>query len=334
MINAFFNWVFIYGHLGVPPLGVPGSAWATFVARLYMAGLLAAVVWWTWEARPSGMTATGVTVEPDRHRFAGSIELGLPAATTVTAEVGVFAVATALAGQLEPVATASHQIALNIAAVAFMIPLGLASAGAVRVGNAVGARNPHGAAAAGWTVIAMGVAFMLCSGALFIAAPRVLIGLFTSDEAVLALGRSLLFIAAVFQLFDGLQGVVTGTLRGLGDTRTPMVTNLAAHWLIGLPVGLLALLLGRLGRARPLVGPLARSHRGRHRADGGVGATRGPAAQVGRLRRSVDRCALRGRLRRSVFGRITRFPRRRGARPRSHRDRPPRILGRATDRLQ
>jgi multidrug resistance protein, MATE family len=118
-----------------------------------------------------------------------------------------------------------------------MIPLGLASAGAVRVGNAVGARNPSGAAAAGWTVIAIGVAFMLFSGAVFIAAPRPLIALFTRDEAVLVLGGSLLFIAAVFQLFDGLQGVVTGTLRGLGDTRTPMVTNLAAHWLIGLPIG-------------------------------------------------------------------------------------------------
>ena len=83
----------------------------------------------------------------------------------------------------------------------------------------------------------MGVAFMLCSGALFVAMPRFLIGLFTTDAAVLALGASLLWIAAVFQLFDGLQGVVTGTLRGLGDTRTPMVTNLAAHWLIGLPIG-------------------------------------------------------------------------------------------------
>jgi MATE family multidrug resistance protein len=153
------------------------------------------------------------------------------------AEVGVFAVSTALAGRLEPVATASHQIAMNIAAVAFMIPLGLASAGAVRVGNAVGADNPRGAAAAGWTVIAMGVAFMLMSGTLFVLAPRALIGLFTHDADVLTLGASLLAIAALFQLFDGLQGVVTGTLRGLGDTRTPMVTNLGAHWLVGLPIG-------------------------------------------------------------------------------------------------
>jgi MATE family multidrug resistance protein len=258
-INAFFNWVFIYGRFGVPALGVPGAAWATFVARGYMCATLGAAVWWSWregrsettspEVRAAGRAAANefrdgaasATVrnssEAARTSMRRLVELGLPAAATVTAEVGVFAVATALAGSLEPAATASHQIALNIAAVAFMIPLGLASAGAVRVGNAVGAGNPHGAAAAGWTVILIGMAFMLFSGVVFITAPRPLIGLFTRDESVLALGGSLLFIAAVFQLFDGLQGVVTGTLRGLGDTRTPMMTNLAAHWLIGLPVG-------------------------------------------------------------------------------------------------
>jgi multidrug resistance protein, MATE family len=255
LINGLANWVFIYGKLGLPAFGVAGAAMATFAARVYMCSVLWAAVKWT-----EGTTAReGSKAERGRGKEAASaaartpesarlalearpsirrlVELGLPAASTVTAEVGVFAVATALAGKLEPVATASHQIALNIAAVAFMIPLGLASAGAVRVGNAVGARHPRGAAAAGWTVIAMGVAFMLFSGALFVTVPDALIGLFTTDAAVLALGGSLLWIAAVFQLFDGLQGVVTGTLRGLGDTRTPMVTNLAAHWLIGLPIG-------------------------------------------------------------------------------------------------
>ena len=187
-----------------PRLGVAGSAWATFAARIYMCGVLGAshggrrtgpdVGRATGGIGPNraGDDATAAAVTgpalETRTSIRRLVELGLPAASTVTAEVGVFAVATALAGRLEPVATASHQIALNIAAVAFMIPLGLASAGAVRVGNAVGARNPRGAAAAGWTVIAMGVAFMLFSGALFVAVPRSLIGLFTTDAAVLALG--------------------------------------------------------------------------------------------------------------------------------------------------
>jgi MATE family multidrug resistance protein len=249
LVNALANWVFIYGKLGLPPLGVTGAAWATFSSRLYMCGLLGAAVWWAGRAARraedvSAPTAAaviapheGVPAPAGRTSVRRLVELGLPAASTVTAEVGVFAVATGLAGTLDPVATASHQIALNIAAVAFMIPLGLASAGAVRVGNAVGARDPRGAAAAGWTVIAMGMAFMLCSGVLFVVMPRALIGLFSRNPDVLALGSSLLLIAAVFQLFDGLQGVVTGTLRGLGDTRTPMVTNLAAHWVVGIPVG-------------------------------------------------------------------------------------------------
>jgi MATE family multidrug resistance protein len=246
IVNGVANYAFIYGRLGFPvALGVLGAGWATFASRLYMCGLLGVAAWWagrhlrthavdTTARVPGVLPAEGVTGATSLRRL---VSLGLPAASTVTAEVGVFAVATALAGRLEPVATASHQIALNIAAVAFMIPLGLASAGAVRVGNAVGARDPLGASAAGWTVIALGVAFMVCSGLVFVLMPGTLIGLFSRDPAVLALGSSLLLIAAVFQLFDGLQGVVTGTLRGLGDTRTPMLTNLGAHWLVGLPIG-------------------------------------------------------------------------------------------------
>lgn len=236
IVNALANWVFIYGKLGVPPMGVTGAAWATFASRIYMSGLLVAAAWWIHRTATEG-TAPHAEDGGETPSMRRLIQLGLPAASTVTAEVGVFAVATALAGTLDPVATASHQIALNIAAVAFMIPLGLASAGAVRVGNAVGARDPRGAAAAGWTVIAMGVAFMMGSGLLFVLVPRFLIGLFSKDPAVLALGASLLLIAAIFQLFDGLQGVVTGTLRGLGDTRTSMITNLTAHWAVGIPVG-------------------------------------------------------------------------------------------------
>ena len=257
LINGIANWVLIHGHFGMPQLGVAGSAWATVAARIYMCGVLWAAVRWSSNRRdvprigdlepandPASTSTNGrlarvtgpaLETRPTIRRL---VELGLPAASTVTAEVGVFAVATALAGRLEPVATASHQIALNIAAVAFMIPLGLASAGAVRVGNAVGARNPHGAAAAGWTVIAMGVVFMLCSGATVRRQCRRRSSASSPPtRACSPSARRCSRIAAVFQLFDGLQGVVTGTLRGLGDTRTPMITNLAAHWLIGLPVG-------------------------------------------------------------------------------------------------
>jgi multidrug resistance protein, MATE family len=235
VVNAVSNWLFIYGNWGAPAMGVPGAAWATFVSRVYMLIVLfvAIVVYDRW--RKSGLPA--VSWRLDTARLSRLVRLGFPAASQVTLEVGVFAAATALAGQLDPVSSASHQIALNIAAFAFMVPLGVASAGAVRVGNRIGARDPQGARRAGWTAIGLGVSFMAGAGVLFLVAPRFLIGLFSREPSVLALGASLLFVAAVFQLFDGLQAVATGALRGLGDTRTPMVTNLAGHWLLGLPMG-------------------------------------------------------------------------------------------------
>jgi MATE family multidrug resistance protein len=235
LVNAVANWAFIFGHLGFPPLGVAGAAWATLVSRAYMAAVLLAAIVLYDRWRVSDIPRLIGHLE--RAWFKRLLRLGFPAASTVALEVGVFASATALAGKLDPVSAASHQISLNIAAVAFMVPLGLASAGAVRVGHAVGAWDPRRAAAAGWTAIVLGVVFMVLAATSFLAIPRTLIGLFTTDEAVLALGTSLLFVAAVFQLFDGLQGVTTGVLRGVADTRTPMLTNLAAHWLFGLPVG-------------------------------------------------------------------------------------------------
>jgi MATE family multidrug resistance protein len=135
------------------------------------------------------------------------------------------------------VALAAHQIVLNLAALTFMVPLGLSSAAAVRVGQAVGRGDSRGAGRAGWTALALGLAFMSAAALTFLLVPASLVRLFTPDPTVVAIGVSLLFIAAIFQLFDGTQGVLTGALRGLGDTHTAMLWNLAGHWLIGLPLG-------------------------------------------------------------------------------------------------
>ena len=137
VVNAVGNWVLIYGHAGFPALGLAGSAWATLLARVYLARCCWSRCSGTTRSGSSGLLHSSRTLE--RARLARLVELGFPAASTVALEVGVFAAATALAGKLDPVSAASHQIALNIAAVAFMVPLGLASAGAVRVGHAVGA---------------------------------------------------------------------------------------------------------------------------------------------------------------------------------------------------
>ena len=235
VVNACANWVLIYGKSGFPALGVTGAAIATIIARFYMVAVLlgAIVIYDNWRTSDVPVLASHLR----RAWFKRLLALGFPAASTVALEVGVFASSTAFAGMLDPISAASHQIALNIAALAFMVPLGLASAGAVRVGHAVGAGDPPRAAAAGWTAILLGIIVMVLSAAAFLLIPRVLIGVFTRDEAVLALGSTLLLVAAVFQLFDGLQGVATGVLRGVADTRTPMITNLLAHWMFGLPVG-------------------------------------------------------------------------------------------------
>jgi MATE family multidrug resistance protein len=126
-----------------------------------------------------------------------------------------------------------------MAAFTFMVPFGIASAAAVRVGQAVGRLDPEGAVRAGWTAIAIGVSFMAAAAAAFLLVPGALIRAFTSDRAVVEIGTALLFVAAVFQLFDGVQGVTTGALRGLGDTHTAMLWNLGGHWLVGLPLGYL-----------------------------------------------------------------------------------------------
>jgi len=235
LINAVAAWALVYGHLGLPTMGTTGSAVATLVSRIYLAAaLLVSVVSYD---RRHHISLFSVPWKPKRKSLWRLLRLGLPAATQVTLELGVFAAASALAGRLDPVSLASHQIVLNLASLTFMVPLGVASAGAVRVGHAVGRRDAAGAAQAGRVALLIGTTFMTAAAAAFVLAPRPLVGMFTSSDAVFAVGRRLLMVAAMFQLFDGLQGVSTGLLRGLGDTRTPMIGNLVGHWLLGLPVG-------------------------------------------------------------------------------------------------
>jgi multidrug resistance protein, MATE family len=235
LVNALGNWMLIYGRLGAPALGVAGAAWATVFARIYMAAfLLVAIV---RVHRRRGETHPDVPFALEWDRIRRLIALGFPAASQVTLEVGVFAAVSALAGKLDPVSLGSHQIALNIAALSFMVPLGLSSAGAVRVGHAVGAGDPGRALHAGWTALGVGAAIMATVGITFILFPGPLLRPFSEDARLIEIGSHLLAIAAAFQLFDGTQAVATGVLRGIGDTRTPMIMNVIGHWVFGLPAG-------------------------------------------------------------------------------------------------
>jgi MATE family multidrug resistance protein len=173
----------------------------------------------------------------DWSRLGRLVGLGLPAGFQLLLEIGVFALTTILAARLAPSALAAHQIAINAASVSYMVPLGVSSAAAVRVGQALGRRDRPGAATAGWTALGLGSLFMAFAALLFVSVPGWIIRAFTTDPAVGAVGVHLLYVAAVFQLFDGLQVVAIGALRGAGDTRTPMLWNLVGYWVLGLPVG-------------------------------------------------------------------------------------------------
>ena len=235
LVNWFLNWVLIYGKLGFPALGVNGSAISTVFARVTMAVALMGFAW-RYE-RTRGHPLFQHWAGPQAARLKQLVRLGAPAASQILLEVGAWNLATFCAGYLTPVALATHQIVLNYASITYMVPLGISAAAAVSVGHALGAGDPARARRAGWIALALGVGFMLLAAIVLVLFPRPLIELYTSDPGVLAVGSTLLGIVATFEIFDAIQIVSTGSLRGLGETRAPMWANLVGYWVLGLPLG-------------------------------------------------------------------------------------------------
>ena len=236
LLNWFGNWALIYGRFGFPALGVNGSAISTCVARVGMAAALLGFAW-RYE-RTRGHPLFRHWAGPSFEKMMQLLRLGAPAAGQIVLEVGAWNMATLSAGWLTPVALATHQIAMNYASVTYMVPLGISAAAAVSVGHAVGADDPARARRAGWLALGLGTAFMMLAAVVFLVAPGPLIALYTRDPQVMAVGPGLLWVAAAFQIFDGIQTVCTGALRGLGETRAPMLANFVGYWVLGLPLGL------------------------------------------------------------------------------------------------
>jgi multidrug resistance protein, MATE family len=245
LVNLLGNWTLVYGHLGMPALGVAGSGWSTCISRVYMVVALAVATVYYDRKRNSGLWQASRRMEVRRMREL--LRLGFPAASQLLAEIGAFTLATFLIGRLGALALAGHQIALNVASFTYMVPLGISSAAAVRVGQGMGARDVHAAARAGWTALLFGACFMSCAGLMLLTFAHPIARIYTPQAEVVRAGAALLMVAAVFQLFDGLQVVATGALRGAGNTRTPMLANLFGYWGIGLPLGALLCFRWRLG---------------------------------------------------------------------------------------
>jgi MATE family multidrug resistance protein len=235
LFNLVADWVLVYGVGPVPQLGPIGSAWATTAARTLLFVVLFVVA-----RKELGPLLNRL----DRKAFRWGplwnlVRLGTPIGFQVQLEIIAFAVIALLMGGFGTVQMAAHQVAINLASLTFMVPLGVGSAAAVRVGQAIGAGDSDGVRRAAASSLLIGAGFMSLMAAIFIGAPRLLATAYTSVETVVALAAALIPIAGYFQIFDGLQVVSAGVLRGAGDTRAPLVVNILGFWFIGLPTSLL-----------------------------------------------------------------------------------------------
>jgi MATE family multidrug resistance protein len=234
VFNGLLCAALVLGWFGLPRLGVVGAAWAGTAGRWLMAGL---VLW-------LGRRELWPRLKPfrreayDLRALGRTFVLGAPMGVQTVLEFGVFAVVALMMGRFGTVAVAGHQVAINLASLTFMVPLGVSGAASVLVGHAVGRADPAAARRAAAAALATGVGWMLVSSSAFIMLPRLLASAYTSDPAVVQLAVMLIPIAGMFQVFDGTQVVSVGVLRGLGDTRAPMWINVLGFWIFGFPVSI------------------------------------------------------------------------------------------------
>jgi MATE family multidrug resistance protein len=237
LINAAVNWLLIYGNLGFPRLELDGAGWATFSSRIFMAFLLMYYVNKSGKFKQYDVSFHFKNL--NRAIIKKILKLGLPSGFQYFFEVGAFSFAVIMIGWLGAKQLAAHQIAINLASISFMAILGISAAGGIRVGNAVGEQNIIKVRRAGFTSVFLGMAVMASSGIIFIAFRSLLPKLYIDDPIVISIASSLLVIAALFQLSDGIQGVGIGILRGLTDVKIPTIITFISYWIIGLPCGYL-----------------------------------------------------------------------------------------------
>lgn len=250
LFNALAGWALIFGRLGLPALGLEGAPLATVCSSTFLFAGLAVVVMRHRAFRRFRLF--GRFWRPDLRRLVELWRLGIPMAITFALETSIFYAAAMMMGRIGAVALAAHAIAIQIASIAFMVPLGLGQVATIRVARARGAGDPAAVGRSGWTAFAIGMGFMATTALAMVLAPRTLAGLFLDadlpeNRPVVELAVRLLALAALFQFADGAQAICAGMLRGLHDTRVPMLLAALGYWGIGLPLGIALTFLLSLG---------------------------------------------------------------------------------------
>ncbi len=236
IFNLVINVGLVYGKWGFPEWGFEGAAWATVMARIFTFVFAAVSV--IYYDRKGGHYLKNLGWKWEWDLMKPVIQLGTPSSLHMLLEVGVFSLATTLAAHFTANALAAHQIVLTTASLTFMVTLGVASATGVLVGQAMGATDFALARRNGWQGIILGAGFMVFSAAVLLLFPETILHFYTPDTEVITVAKELLLLAAFFQLADGIQAVVTGALRGIGNTQIAALVNLVGHWFVGLPIGL------------------------------------------------------------------------------------------------
>ena len=232
LVNVLINWMLIFGELGAPALGVLGSAIATSISRWIMFFMIALLSWPTIRSYVDPWRRESFAFKP----LMRMLQIGAPIGGTLFLEYANFGVIALLMGFLGTMEVAGHQVAINLASLTFMVPAGISAAASVLVGNAIGRGDAPAARRAAKAALVAGAGFMTLTMVAFLAAPGLLASLYSDDPTVLIIAASLIPIAGVFQVFDGIQVVGVGVLRGAGDTHAPMIIGLLGFWLIGMPV--------------------------------------------------------------------------------------------------
>jgi MATE family multidrug resistance protein len=234
LLNVLLNYLLIFGHWGLPEMGLMGSCWASFIARLLMALVMFLYVYKNsyFKKYWIGFSFKNISKELTKKILA----IGVPSGLQWVFEVGAFAFAVIMIGWISPKAQAAHQVALSIAAVTYMMASGLSAAASVRVGNQYGLKNVQGVRIAGFSAFIVVLVFMGLMAMSFILLRNWLPTFFTKDTEVIGISSTLIIIAAFFQLSDGTQVVGLGALRGLKDVKIPTIITLIAYWVIGLPM--------------------------------------------------------------------------------------------------